>query len=288
MTTAEHDQTMTIQPVSGALGAEIHGVDLSQALSDVQFATIRQAFHDFGVIFFRDQTLTPEQHLAFAERWGPINVNRFFKAVANYPMIAQVLKEPEQRNNIGGGWHTDHSYDLAPAMGSILYAREVPVTGGDTLFANMHMAYDTLSEGLKETLAGLQAVHSSRHVFGAQATRYQKADDDTAGRIGNPELATQDTVHPVVIRHPETGRQALYVNPGFTLRFDGWTDQESAPLLHYLYQHAARPEHTCRFVWRKGSMAFWDNRATWHYALNDYHGQRRLMHRITVEGVALS
>ena len=281
-------QTITVLPVSGALGAEIHGVDLAQELDDEQFAEIRQTFHDFGVIFFRDQTLTPEQHIAFAERWGAININRFFAAVDGYPMIAQVLKEPDQKKNIGGGWHTDHSYDLAPALGSVLYAHEVPPTGGDTMFANMYLAYETLSEGLQATLEGLRAVHSSRHVFGDKAARYSDPNNDITGRIGNPELATQDAIHPVIIRHPDTGRKALYVNPGFTLRFDGWTDEESASLLQYLYKHAVRPEHTCRFQWGKGSMALWDNRATWHYALNDYHGHRRLMHRITVEGVPLS
>lgn len=201
-------------------------------------------------------------------------------------MIAEVRKEPDQQKNIGGSWHTDHSYDLAPAMGSILYAREVPDSGGDTLFASMYLAYEALSDGLKETLEGLNAVHSSRHVFGHK-TEYT-GDGGYKGRYNNPELATQDAVHPVIIRHPDSGRKALYVNPGFTLRFEGWTDEESKPLLNYLYQHAVRPEFTCRFKWQNGSIAFWDNRATMHYALNDYQGQRRLMHRITVEGVPLS
>ena len=146
-------------------------------------------------------------------------------------------------------------------------------------------AFETLSDGLKRTLEGLAAWHSSRHVFGEVPP---PEESDIGGRIGNPELATQDALHPVIIRHPETGRRALYVNPGFTVRFDGWSDAESAPLLAYLYAHAARPEHTCRFQWRQGSIAFWDNRATWHWALNDYAGQRRLMHRITLEGVPLN
>ena len=200
-------------------------------------------------------------------------------------MIAEVRKEPEQERNIGGGWHTDHSYDEVPALGSMLYAREVPQTGGDTLFASMYAAYDALSDGMKGTLEGLRACHSSRHVFGAEAAARR---GDLNGRIGNPELATQDAVHPVVIRHPETGRKALYVNPGFTLRFEGWTDEESRPLLDYLYRHAVRPEFTCRFQWREGSLAFWDNRSTWHFAVNDYHGERRLLHRITIAGQRLS
>ncbi len=277
-------QTIEVRPLSAALGAEIAGVDVGAGPGEARFAEIRRAFGEFGVIFFRDQQLSPEQHVAFAERWGAINVNRFFTPVEGYPMIAEVLKEPGQKDNVGGDWHTDHSYDTAPAMGSILYAREVPELGGDTLFASMYQAFETLSDGLKHTLEGLDAWHSSRHAFGEESLG---AAGDTVGRIGNPELATQDSLHPVVIRHPETGRRALYVNPGFTVRFDGWTEDESAPLLAYLYGHAARPEHTCRFQWRQGSIAFWDNRATWHRALNDYAGQRRLMHRITLEGVPL-
>jgi taurine dioxygenase len=278
--------SISVQPLAGAVGAEIHGVDLAGEVTDTQFNEIRAAYHDHGVIFFRDQDLTPEQHISFAERWAPINVNRFFQAVDGYPQIALVLKEPDQKRNIGSNWHTDHSYDIEPAMGSILYALEVPKTGGDTIFASMYEAYEGLSDGLKQTLEGMRAVHSSRHVFGK--ARAERGDDDTVGRIRNPEMANQDAVHPVVIRHPGSGRKSLYVNPGFTLHFDGWTAEESKPLLDYLYRHASQPTFTCRFRWEKGSIAFWDNRATWHCALNDYHGQRRLMHRITVEGTALS
>jgi taurine dioxygenase len=279
--TYEH---IRVAPISSKVGAEIAGVDLAAPLPEEVFAEVRRAFGEYGVVFFRDQRLTPEQHVAFAERFAPIDINRFFTAVPGYPMIAEVRKEPEQTRNIGGGWHTDHSYDEVPALGSMLYAREVPKTGGDTLFAGMYAAYDALSDGLKRALDGLWACHSSRHVFGAQA---QARRGDLAGRIGNPELATQDAVHPVVIRHPETGRRALYVNPGFTLRFDGWTEEESAPLLDYLYRHATRPEFTCRFHWREGSLALWDNRSTWHFAVNDYHGERRLLHRITIQGSPL-
>jgi len=277
--------SLAVRPVSTAVGAEILGLDLADSLSPATIETIRQALFAHGVVFFRDQKLTPEQHVSFARRFGEINVNRFFKAVDGYPMIAEVRKEPEQTGNIGGGWHTDHTYDQAPAMGSILYAREVPETGGDTLFASMYEAYDALSDGLKQTLAGLQALHSSRHIFGVEA---YAGRGDLKGRYVNPEAATQDAVHPIVVRHPGSGRKALYVNAAFTVRIVGWTDDESRPLLQYLYQHAARPEFSYRFQWREGSLAFWDNRCTWHYALNDYHGHRRLMHRITVEGVPLS
>jgi taurine dioxygenase len=269
-----------VVPMSASLGAEIRGLDLSRALSDDEIGDVRETLADRGVVVFRDQTLSEEQHIAMARQFGDINLNRFFARREGYPEISLVTKEPDQKLNIGGGWHTDHSYDTAPALGSLLYAREVPAVGGDTLFASMYAAFDALSDGLKATLAGLRAVHSSRHVFGA-------VKEGMEGRIGNPELATQDAVHPVVITHPQSGRKALFVNPGFTLRFEGWTDEESRPLLDYLYLHASRPEFTCRLNWRVGSLAFWDNRATWHYALNDYPGGRRVMHRITLEGQTL-
>jgi len=275
---------MEIQAFASALGASIHSVDLARPLPAAGVDAIRKAVADYGVVFFRDQRLTPEQHLGFARCFGAINVNRFFKTVDGYPEIAEVRKEPDQQRNIGGNWHTDHSYDLAPAMGSILYAREVPGSGGDTLFASMYRAYDALSDGLKRTLEGLRALHSSRHVFGTSTYCLR---GDLQGRVLNPEMAVQDAVHPVVVRHPGSGRKALYVNPGFTVRIDGWTDEESRPLLQYLYEHAARPEFSCRFQWGPGSIAFWDNWCTWHYALNDYPEQRRLMHRITIEGVPL-
>ena len=271
-----------VTPYASAVGALVHGVDLAQPLSDEDFSVLRQAFADHEVLFFRDQQLTPEQHLSFARRWAPIDVNRFFKAVPGQPEIAEVRKEPEQRTNIGGGWHTDHSYDTEPAMGSLLLARELPPLGGDTLFASMSRAFEALSPSLQQTLEGLRAVHSARHVFGDRSGYAKRTD--TGDRIGNAAAVGEDVVHPVVIRHPLSGRRILYVNPGFTVRFDGWTQEESAPLLRFLYEHASKPEFTCRFDWTPGAMAFWDNRATWHLALNDYHGHRRVMHRITVQG----
>ncbi len=279
----ELSNTARVVKASPNVGAFIEGVDLSEDFSDQTLAVMRQALGDHGVIFFRDQTLSPERHIAMAERFGGVNINRFFAHVDGWPAIAEVRKEPEQKANIGGGWHTDHSYDQIPALGSILVARETPTIGGDTLFASMYAAYDTLSDGLKATLDGLKAVHSSRHVFG-KAARYKDRNEDLNGRLGNEAAATQDAVHPVVIRHPISGRKALYVNPGFTLHFEGWTAEESQPLLDTLYAHAARQEFAYRFQWAPGSIAFWDNRATWHMALNDYQGERRVMHRITVEG----
>ena len=274
--------SISVQP-QGAVGAEVRGVDLN-SLDSTTLAKLRTVFAQHSVLFLRHQQLTPDAHIAFAQHWGRININRFFTPVENYPQIAEVRKEPEQKFNIGGGWHTDHSYDQVPALGSLLYAKEVPAHGGDTLFASCAVAFDTLSEGIKDTLRSLRAVHSSRHVFGEAAP----LPDDVTGLFANAEQATQDAEHPVVIRHPLSGREILYVNPGFTTHFVGWSAQESAPLLQYLYGHIARPEHTCRFHWQPGSLAFWDNRATWHLAVNDYHGQRRLMHRITVEGEPLA
>ena len=278
--------TIRVKPLGGALGAEISGIDLNEVIQDEQLTEVRQVFGQYAVIFFRNQNLTPENEIRFAKRWGEINTNRVFSSVEGYPQIALVVKEPDQKNNIGGSWHTDHSYDIAPALGSMLFAHEVPASGGDTVFASMYKAYDTLSDGLKSTLGNLRARHSSVHVFGA--ARAEKGNDDTVGRIKNPEAATQDAIHPVVITHPETGRKSLYVNPGFSLGVEGCSSEESKPLLEYLYAHAARPEFTCRFQWKEGSIAFWDNRATWHLAVNDYQGSRRMMHRITIEGTPLS
>jgi taurine dioxygenase len=271
-----------VEPNAG-VGAFVSGVELND-FGDAALQEMKRAFAENSVLFFRDQHLSEVQHLELARRWGEINVNRFFTHVDGYPEIAQVLKEPEQQLNIGGGWHTDHSYDQIPAMGSMLIALETPPVGGDTLFASTCAAYEALSDGLKKTLSGLQAVHSSRHVFGAHAGR----PDDLSTRFGNEEAATQDAIHPAVITHPLSGRKSLYVNPGFTLRFDGWSEEESEPLLRYLYQHIGRPEFCYRLQWAPGTLAFWDNRATWHWAVNDYQGQRRLMHRITLEGCAVA
>ncbi len=273
---------MRIFPNDTGCGAEIVGIDLN-AMSDAAVQAVADAQAAYGVVFLRNQSLTPDGQLAAAKRFGPINVNRFFTPVPEQPRVAMVLKEPQHAVNVGGAWHTDHSYDDAPALGSMLYALEVPAKGGDTMFASMYKAFEALSPGLQRTLEGLHAVHSSRHVFGAEGAYARRADE----RFANQDKATQDAVHPMVIRHPRSSRAALYVNPAFTVRIDGWTVEESRPLLAYLYEVAQSEEHTCRFHWEVGSVAFWDNRATWHHALNDYPGERRLMHRVTVEGEPL-
>ena len=276
-------QQMDVRPVSGALGAEIYGLDLGADLDNSTMADVRKAFFDHGVVFFMDQKIMPDQHLAFARRFGGINVNRYFEAVDGHPEIAQVRKEADDTENIGGAWHTDHSYDAAPALGSMLLARELPERGGDTLFASMYAAYDALSPGMQKMLSGLKAVHSGVRAFSPQAVQNNDGRD---AKFKLSESALKEVEHPVICTHAESGRKYLYVNRGFTIRFADMTEAESKPLLDFLIQHAARPEFTCRFNWPPGSMAFWDNLCTQHLALNDYHGQRRLMHRITIEGKA--
>ncbi|MDF2604975.1 TauD/TfdA family dioxygenase [Sphingomonas sp.] len=271
-----------MHPLAEHVGVEAHGVDLN-TIDDAGFDALRRAVADHGVLFVRGQTLTPEQHIAFARRWGPIDVNKYFPANGGYPEIAEVRKAENQQTNIGGGWHTDHSYDQVPAMGSILLARETPPAGGDTLFASLGAAFDSLSDGLKTTLRGLRAVHSADHIYSADGI-YAKTDQ-AADLKGHDERTR--AVHPVIIRHPQTGREILYVNPAFTLHFEGWTREESMPLLTYLYQVAMQDRFHCRVSWAPGSLAIWDNRSTWHLAMNDYHGHRRLMHRITISGEPL-
>lgn len=276
--------TISVEPLPG-VGAEIFGVDLSRAVTDAEFAVMRQAYFEHGVIFFRDQAISEEQHVAFARRWAPININRFLSAHPKLPEIAVLSKEPDQTENIGGAWHTDQSYDVIPAMGSILVARELPPEGGNTLFASMYAAYEALPEAMKQRLSTLNAVHSARHIFGKGAAY----GSERGGRIGNADAAEKltDAVHPVVITHPLSGKKALYVNLAYTTKIEGMPEDESSALLAELYPHCIRPDFVYEFVWRPGSIAFWDNRSTWHCARNDYHGHRRVMHRITLEGQPL-
>lgn len=276
--------TIKVRPAKGA-GAYIDNIELND-IDDAGAAVVRQALGEHGVLFFRDQSLTPERHIALAEKFGQININRFFAPLPDYPQIAQVLKEATHNSNIGGGWHTDHSYDQIPALGSILVAQEVPATGGDTLFVSMFAAHEGLPESLKKQIEGLEAIHSSRHVFGAKAYEGSQTADKV-GRLGNAEDATQDAVHPIVIKHPISGKRGLYVNPEFTVSIKNLNAVDSQTLLDTLYAHCSQETFQHRFKWHAGSVAFWDNRATWHRALNDYPNQRRFMHRITIDGVRL-
>ena len=270
---------LQINRIAGALGAEVYGVDLAGDLADGAVRAIRQALLDHLVIFFRDQELPPDRFIAFAKRFGTPSEYPLIKGIEGHPEIIKVAKLEDETVNFGGIWHSDTSYLERPSMATMLVAREVPPFGGDTLFANMYLAYESLSDGMRRVLDGLKAVNSSAKAD-ATRTREDRIKSDPTPQ-SRSEFASE---HPVVRTHPETGRRALYVNVAHTVRFAGMTEEESAPLLRFLFQHQTRPEFTCRFSWRVGSFAFWDNRAAQHNPVNDYHGFRRVMHRITLAG----
>ena len=277
MTTSD-ETTIQVQPVAGALGAEITGVDLAGDLPETVVAEIRRAWLAHGVVFFRGQDLSLDAYLAFAERIGEPVEYPFVKGIDGYPKIITVAKLPHETVNFGGVWHSDTAYLERPPMGTMLLAREVPPAGGDTLYASMVAAYEACSPGLRATLDGLRAVNTS-----AMAD-VSKTREDRIRDTGAEEQRDYEAVHPVVRTHPETGRKALYVNPAHTARFEGMTEEESRPLLDFLFAQAVRPEFTCRFHWEVGSLALWDNRCVWHNPVNDYHGYARTMHRITLAG----
>jgi taurine dioxygenase len=268
---------LEVHPIAGALGAEILGVDVAQPLADIVVAEIRQAFLDHLVIFFRAQRLTPQTQLAFAQRFGQPMEYPQLKGLPECPLVTPVIKLEHEQVNFGGVWHSDTSYMERPPMASMLYAVETPPHGGDTLFANQYLAYETLSEVLKQALAGIHGINSS-----AKADVSKTREDRL--RDAGAELKALLGVHPVVRTHPETGRKALYLNFGHTTQFKDWTEEDSRPLLELLFRHQVKPEFTCRFRWEPGSLAFWDNRCTQHFPVNDYHGFRRVMHRVTLEG----
>jgi taurine dioxygenase len=266
-----------VLPVAGALGAEIGGVDLSCPLADAVVREIRQALLDYLVIFFRGQKLTPPQQLVFAQRFGEPMEYPHLKGLPECPLITPVIKLERERVNFGGIWHSDTTYLECPPMASLLYAIEIPPYGGDTLFANQYLAYETLSEGFRKMLDPLVGVNSS---LKADASRTRE-DRLRAAGVESKALVGE---HPVVRTHPETGRKALFANVGHTTNFKGLSEEESWPLLEYLFQHQVRPDFTCRFRWEPGSLAFWDNRCAQHNAVNDYHGFTRVMHRVTLAG----
>jgi taurine dioxygenase len=279
------DRSITIRPLSGALGAEIEDIDLAKPLSNSATAEIRQAFTDHIVLFFHGQKLTPEQHLAFSRLFGPPSRMPYIKHMDGYPDIIAVLKEADENkiSTFGNVWHSDFSFLDEPPLGSALYAREVPSYGGDTMFSNMYAAYEALSPGLKRMLDPMKAMHSGKPYGVGGVSRDLRTSRSIGIERNNPE-ADREVAHPVVRVHPESGRKALFVNPVYTTRFEDMSEAESRPLLEYLYQHSITPEFTCRLRWRSGSLALWDNRCAMHYAVNDYDGQRRLMHRTTIAG----
>ena len=266
-----------VRPIAGALGAEVGGVDVSRPLEADVVAEIRQAWLDNLVIFMHEQQLTPHALLALARAFGEPMEYPQLKGLPECPFVTPVVKLAHERVNFGGIWHSDTTYLERPPMASMLYALETPPYGGDTIFASQYLAYESLSDGLKKTLDSLTGVNSSLKAEGSKT----REDALRAAGAQNKVLIGE---HPVVRTHPETGRKALYVNVGHTTNFKGWTEEESRPLLSYLFVHQVRPEFTCRFVWKPGSLAFWDNRCTQHNPVNDYHGYKRLMHRVTLAG----
>lgn len=275
------NRTVDIRHLSATTGAEIRGVDISKPLEEQAYREIRDALCEWGVIFFRGQNLDTGQHIAFAKRFGPIVISTANNKLPDHPEISDIRKEPTDKYNVGGKWHSDHSFSSAPPLGSVLVARVLPKVGGDTLFASMYGAYDRLSDGLKKTLATMKAVHQNPLAYAESGGAAPQIPS------GHPALLftkAGEAIHDVTPIHPETGRRLLFVNSNYTRRFDGWTEAESRPLLNYLFEQSVKPENTVRFHWEEGSVAFWDNRCVCHLALNDYHGALRSMHRITVGG----
>jgi len=270
---------MKVNKIAGALGAEITGVDLAGPLDVGLVAELRQALLEHLVIFLRDQPLTPAQFMRFAEAMGTPVEYPFVTGLPDFPKIIEVKKLEHERSNFGGIWHSDTTYLDEPPMGSMLLAREIPPYGGDTLFASQYAAYDALSDTMKRMLEGLKGISSSAKAD-VSKTREDRIKSD--GKDSAPK--EYRVAHPVVRTHPETGRKALYVNIAHTCGIEGLSDEESAPLLNFLFQHQVKPEFTCRFVWQPHSIAFWDNRCAQHNPVNDYHGFRRRMHRITLRG----
>jgi taurine dioxygenase len=272
-------QGIEVRPIAGAIGAEIAGVALGDGVDDATAAAINQALLAHQVVFFRDQTASPAALKDFAARFGPLYRHPFAQGLPDHPEIMPVVREPDDVGRVfGGSWHADLTFEPEVVMGSVLYAVEVPDHGGDTLFGSLTAAYDALSDGLKRTLAGLRAVHSASAAFGPTTVAGARAMN--LKTVAAPD----EVVHPVVRVHPATGRPGLFVNRLNTRRIDGWSEAESAPLLEYLFAHSTRPEFTCRFRWRTGSVALWDNRCVQHLAIADYDGRRRVMQRVTICG----
>ena len=271
---------MQIEQVAGALGAEISGIDLGQELGDNAVAALRSALLDHGVLFFHDQDFDTEAHKRLARLFGDIFVHPFFLGGAD-PEVVTIYRKPGDTQIVGSDWHQDTAMMPEPPMGAILYAKKVPPFGGDTLFANQHLAYERLSDGMKTMLEGLRAINSDRLVAGPGSTR-------NAGRTtkSRDDSEWQETIslHPVVRTHPETGRKALFVNHSYTVGLEDMSAAESKPLLDFLMDWGHRPEFTCRFRWRNGSVALWDNRCTKHIAVNDAQSGERIMRRIQISG----
>jgi taurine dioxygenase len=273
-------RTITVSPIAGSLGAEIAGVDLAQDLDDEVVAEIRRAWLHHLVVFFRGQEhLDSARFLSFAKRIGQPIEYPFVRGFEAYPQIIAIAKLPHETVNFGGIWHSDTAYLDRPPMATMLIAREIPPAGGDTMYANQYAAYESLSPAMQRLLEPLRGVNSSA------LADVSKTREDRVRDSGDPEAEqVYEVSHPVVRTHPETGRRSLYVNIAHTARFEGMTEEESRPLLQFLFQHQVKAEFTCRFRWEAGSLAMWDNRCVQHNPVNDYHGFKRVMNRITLAG----
>ncbi len=273
-----------VKPISGGLGAEIEGVDLS-ALDDTTFAEINQAFLDHQVIFFRDQDITPEQQLNLALRFGDIHYHPYMLGMDDHPEILEIIKEPGETYTFGAAWHTDQMFNPSPAKATMLYAKETPAVGGDTMFSSMYKAYDGLSDAMKAMLKDVKTFNVGDRFKnmggGSRAERYA-GNKSMAGKVRDPGNQITEAHHPLFRTHPETGRTGLYIG-SHTQGFEGMRAEEADPIIDYLRSHSIRPEYLCRFRWEPGSMAIWDNRCVQHYAVPDYN-ERRRMHRITIAG----
>ena len=270
------DTAISVRCLTSSIGAEVNGLDLSRPLATATVAEIRRALLEHLVIFFHDQSLTPNQLVEFASQFGQPIEYPFAEPLGDNRFVVPIIKQESEALNFGGSWHSDTVYLQAPPMGTMLHARQVPPVGGDTLFANQYLAYESLSVGMKRLLDGLTGIHRSDKL---DASRKVLQDVPR-----EPDANTKTAEHPVIRTHPESGRKALYVNVSHTTRFGGMTAAESAPLLEYLFRHQVKSEFCCRFRWQIGSLAFWDNRCTLHYPVNDYHGYRREMHRVILAG----
>ena len=276
-------ETLRVVRVAGALGAMVTGLDLAQVREPEQLAGLRQALAEHLVVFLPDQAIDLDALERVTDLLGGRDVTPFVDPLPDRPFVIRVIKEPDDVLNFANAWHTDLSYLPAPPAFTLLHAREVPDHGGDTVWSNQYLAYEQLSGGLRHTLRGLRAVHSAGLAYGTDGL-LDKFKDFTSMAIAPSPDAYKEHVHPVVIEHPETGRAALYVNPVYTTRFEGWSEAESQTLLTHLYRHAINENFTCRLRWVPGMLAIWDNRCTMHNALNDYSGVRREMFRTSVRG----
>ena len=265
---------LEVRPLNPTLGAEVGGVDLGD-LDDERFAEIERAFARHSVLVFRDQSLGAEQQLAFGRRFGPLHVHPAAPSLPDHPEVMIIHADARSKFVAGEGWHTDVSCDERPPMATILRLETVPPSGGDTLFASMYAAYESLSEPMRAFLGGLRALHSSDHVY---AGRYGvRSEESRDGKFPS-------AVHPVVRTHPVTGRKALFVNPAFTTKILGLSGEESASLLAFLYRVQQKPEFQCRVIWKRDTLTIWDNRCTHHCAIWDYYPHVRHGYRVSVVG----